>query len=129
MITSSSPYYHVLSRRSSPNVFDLDSNESLYIFHVCPCVLGEVVVRFGSRAGLLPSWERCIDDLCAGQLIQVCWERLEFFAIYFVGCGYFYRRKVIENVELGQVEGRVVVDGRAVFHYNKIKPPASLQPD
>ena len=129
IITSSSPYYHVLSRRSSPNIFDLDTNESLYIFHVRPRVLGEVIVRFGSRAGLLPSWERCIDDLCLGQLMQVCWERVKFLAIYFVGSGYFYRGKVIENVEFGQVEGGVVVDSRAVFHYDKIKPPASLQLD
>lgn len=124
---SSSPYYHVLSRWSSPNIFDLDTDKSLYIFHICPRVLGEIVVRFGSRAGLLPSWKCCIHDLRTGQLIQVCREGVEYLAIYLVGCGYFYRAKVVENVEFGQVESGVVVDGGAIFHDNKIKPPASLQ--
>jgi hypothetical protein len=57
-----------------------------------------------------------------GKYFGVCGEALEHFTVVGVGCRNFELVKIIQDVELGEVNGSVVVAGVRVLDNDEVEP-------
>ena len=117
----------MVARRSNTNPLDLDANKLLNVFNVSPCLVGQVVPVGDARCRFLPAGQRVILYLDLGQDFRVGWESVELLALVGVCRCHLDLFKIIEDIQLGQVNGRVVVAGVRVFHNDEIEPTAAAR--
>jgi hypothetical protein len=122
---SSRPHNHVVARRPNANPLDLDADKLLNVLNVRARLVRQVVERLGARRRLLPAGERLVDDLDLCENVEVRGEALEALPVVRVADGDLELVKVVEHVQLGQVDGRVVVARVRVLDDDEIQPAAA----
>jgi hypothetical protein len=116
---------HVITRRSNANPLDGNANELLDELNVLPSLAGQVVVALRAGGRLLPPRHGLVVNLYLGQHIGVRGETIELLALVRVCSCNLELLEVVEDVELGEVEGGVVVASVRVLHDDKIEPSAT----
>jgi hypothetical protein len=125
LTTNLRPGNHVFPRRSNTNPFDLDTHKLLNIFNISPRLVWQVVPVGNARRRLLPARQGVVVYLDLGKYLGVGWEAIEFLALVRICGRYLDLSKAVEDIELGQVDGGVIVAGVRVLDYNKIEPTAA----
>jgi hypothetical protein len=116
---------HGLSGGTSTDPLDANTSELLDELDVFSGVLGQSFVGVDVRAVGLPARQGLVDGLDLGESVDGAGERGDLLAVDLVTDGNLDLVKVVEDVQLGQVEGGVVVDGGRVLEENKIEPSAA----
>lgn len=108
-----SSIYHVLAVRTRADPPHLDANILLDKLYVLPCLCWQLLELLDVRCGRVPALELLVDDLAALEQRQVRGEEVQLLtrSRVLVGDGHLQGWERVENVELGQVQGGVVVDG------------------
>jgi hypothetical protein len=115
----------VLSSRTYANPLNLDPRKLLNKLHILPRLNRQIIVALRTRRGFLPARERLVLHLELSQGLRVCGERFELLAVVRIRRCDLDLFEVVEHVELGQVEGGVVVDGVRVLYHDEIEPAAA----
>lgn len=115
----------MVAGRPNANPLDLDANELLNELNVRARLVRQVVEVLCAGGRLLPAGQGLVDDVDLGQDVEVRGEALEALPVVRVADGDLELVKVVEDVELGQVDGRVVVAGVRVLDDDQIQPAAA----
>lgn len=116
----------MIPRGPHPDPLDLYADELLDKLHVRPRIGGQIVVRLCARGRLaLPPGQRLVVHVDLAQHLEVGGEVLEGLAVVAVAGGDLELVKVVEDVELGEVERGVVVAGVRVLDDDEIEPAAA----
>ncbi|KAI6757622.1 hypothetical protein HG531_003447 [Fusarium graminearum] len=89
-----------------------------------PNKLLNVVERLCTSCWLLPARHLVIHHLGALQEVEISGVVVEFLSVNLVGNGNLDCLKSIQNIELCEVQSRIVVDGCTVLDNDKIEPSA-----
>ena len=136
---------HVLTLRAGTDVADRDTDELLDELDVGASLLGEIIlyavsvfdtykegnsetyVALAVSDGLVPAGELLVDNLKAIEDAEIGREVLDLLTSLgvLVGNGNLDGLEGVEDIELGEVKGSVVVDGSRVLEDNKIEPAAT----
>ena len=103
---------------ASTNVLNLQSvtQEVLNELNILLRILREILPLRDTRGGGLPSRKSLIHNLDLGQNLKVSWEGSKGLAVVLVSDSDLELIKVIEDIELGEVERGVVVNLVGVGH-------------
>lgn len=115
----------MVARRTNSDPLDLDANELFNVLDVTPRLVGQIVVVLRAGGWLFPARQRLIVHLDLRQQFGIRRKALEFLAVDEVLCGDLELVKVVEDVELGEVDGGVVVAGVRVLDNDQIEPAAA----
>lgn len=116
----------MIPRGPHPNPLHLDPHKLLNKLNIRPRIRRQPVKRGNPRRRLaLPSRQRLVLHLDVTQDLQVGREVLEDLAVIAVAGGYLDFLKVIEHIQLRDVQRGVVVAGMRVLDDDEIEPPAA----
>ena len=115
----------MVSCRANANPLDLHSDKLLNVLDVVPRLDGQVVVARYTSCRLFPARQRVVLYFNLAKYLGVRREAFEHFTVVRVGCRNFEFVKIVEDVELGEVDGGVVVAGVRVLDDNKVEPAAA----
>jgi len=115
----------VFPRRTHTNPLNLHARELLNKLHILSRLDRQVIEALCARRRFLPPGERLILHLDLGKCLWICGESVELLALVRVRCGNLEFFEVVEDVEFGEIEGRVVVAGVRVFDDDEVEPAAA----
>ena len=95
------------------DVLALYTNILLNEGNILPRVLRKLLPFRDARRFCHPPWPCLVHDLGSLQRFQICLERLKLFAVHVLGRN-FDLRKIVEDIDLRDVERAIAVDGRRV---------------
>ena len=84
----------------------------------------QIVKRLCARRRLLPARQRLVRNLDLRQNLQVGGKAIELLTVEAVGGCDLELVKVVEDVELGQVDGGVVIAGVRMLNDDEVEPAA-----
>lgn len=115
---------HMLSVRTGADVLDFQpvAEERLDELNILLRVLWQLLPLRGAARAALPAGQRLIHDLDFLEDLQTSREGRQRLALVLVRDGDLELVKVVEHVQLRQVQRRVVVDLVRVGHHNSVEP-------
>ncbi|KAI6763110.1 hypothetical protein HG530_009090 [Fusarium avenaceum] len=94
-------------------------------YHLLPKHLSEIVEGPGVGSWLLPSGHFVIYNLGSGEQVKIRRVVAQLLSVDLVGNGDLDRVEIVQDIELGEVQSRVVVDRSAVLDNHEVEPSAS----
>lgn len=122
------PRNHVISRGPHTNPLHVDVDKLLNVLDVLFCVLRQSVPRLHACGRRLPARQRLIVYRDLAENVRVSGEILQCLPVVGIACGDLELVEVIQDVQLGEVDGRVVVARVAVLDDHEIQPTAAALP-
>jgi len=116
---------HVLLAGTSADVLDVHAGELLDVLDVLARVLGEILPLLEAHGVGLPAGQGVVLDGHVVQHGEVGGEAGDLLAVVLVRGGDLDLVEVVQNVELGEVDGVVPVDRVGVLDEDQVEPSAA----